>query len=89
MCSVELVEESGEVLCLVKPAKTKTRQFEIVCEQTANGDPKETVYWNEAGTKTEMGEGKLLASINHGAGVMAAQVSKEAVLTNSEVTIDS
>lgn len=71
---------SGEVLCLIKPINSKVKHFEIVCEGS-KGDPKETVYWNEAGTEVKMGESQLLTSENEAAGVMSSVNTTALILT--------
>jgi hypothetical protein len=61
---LELVK--GEYLCLLTPINSLTTTFTVKCEDTATaGDPKEVVYWNEAGTEVNIKEG-LLVSQNDG-----------------------
>jgi len=82
-----LINVSGEVLCLVSPL-TLTLTGKIKCEQGAKvGDPGETVYWNEAGTKVEMGENGLLASENGGTAKMAAEVGEGEGELNQEAEL--
>src|SRR6266404_5317363 len=73
-CGTKLFVVEGEVLCLIKPVEVLTKHFEVVCEDTSSGsgDPKETVYWNEAGTEVKMGANGLLITENEGAGVMSS-----------------
>jgi len=88
-CSIILIEVSGQVLCLIKPANTKASKFEVVCEETVvgSGDPKETTYWNESGVETTVGS--LLTSVNHGAGKVSAENTTAEVTANKEITIDA
>jgi opacity protein-like surface antigen len=62
----------GEVLCLLTPINVKTIKITVTC-QGEKGDPKETVYWNEAGKEVKMGTEALLGSENEGAFAMSAQ----------------
>jgi hypothetical protein len=92
-CVLVLVEVHGEVLCLIKPVNSKTKHFEIVCEETApgSGDPKETQYWNEAGTEVNINTttGGLLTAFSHGTPEMSAEKTTALILTSSEITIDA
>jgi hypothetical protein len=77
-----LLVVEGEVLCLIKPVNTEVKHWEIVCERGATaGDPKETVYWNEAGTKIQMGENLLLTHENEKAGVMSSELTTALILS--------
>jgi len=92
-CSIILVELKGEVLCLIKPVATKTAHFEIVCEETAagSGDPKETKYWNEAGSEVNINltTGGLLDSVSHMAFKGEALNTTLLILASKELTIDA
>jgi hypothetical protein len=89
-----LAKVKGEVLCLVTPL-TKTSKVKVLCEQTAAGDPKETKYWNAAGTEVTIPNG-LLSSLSESAFEMSAQGQNavaEGTVTNdsgvvTEVTLD-
>jgi hypothetical protein len=54
----------GEVLCLITPINSLTNTHTINCEQGTAGDPKETVYWKDDGSGTEVKVGALLATEN-------------------------
>ena len=71
-CSIVLVNTKGEVLCFITPVETKTKHFVVKCEQISNGDPKETIYW-ENGKEVNMGSEKLLTAFNHGTFEMSAE----------------
>jgi hypothetical protein len=92
-CGIVLTEVKGEVLCLIKPVATKGTHFEIVCEETAagSGDPKETKYWNEAGTEVNINitTAGLLTSPSHAAFKGSAENTTALILTNKEITIDA
>lgn len=82
-----LVLVSGQSLCLI-PINVLSTKLAITCEKgREKGDPGETVYWNESGTKVEMGEGGLLASENEGAQTMAALEGSIETTTSEEIEI--
>jgi hypothetical protein len=78
----------GDVLCLIKPINTLTRSYTIVCEKGAkDGDPGETMYWNNAGTLVEIPEG-LLSSEDEGATYkMSSEEGEGTIETKNEVEI--
>ena len=82
-CAGKLFIIEGQVLCLIKPINTKTKHFEIVCEQE-KGDPKETVYWNDKGEEVKMGLNLLLSKENEGAGKGAGELTTALILTTKE-----
>jgi hypothetical protein len=89
-CSVvnALFVVEGQLLCLMKPANSKVKHFEIVCEKGKEaGDPGETVYWNLAGTEVKMGEELFLTHENGGAGVMSSENMTELILTTNNLEI--
>jgi hypothetical protein len=50
----------GQYLCLLTPINALTKSLTVKCEKSATaGDPKEVVYWNEAGTEVNIKEGAL------------------------------
>jgi hypothetical protein len=62
----KLLLVKGEYLCLLTPINSLATTFTSKCEATSTaGDPKEVVYWNEAGTEVNIKEG-LLCSENDG-----------------------
>jgi len=79
-CSILLIEVTGQVLCLVTPKETSSTHAEIKCEKNG-ADPKETVYWTEAGTEVKMGNNLLLTSENHGAGKGSGEETSALILT--------
>jgi hypothetical protein len=89
VCAGVLVAVSGQVLCLIKPVATKTTHFEIVCEQSAVGDPKEVEYWGEQGQNVKMGLNLLLTSLNEGLGAASSEKTTALILTSKEITIDA
>jgi len=80
-CSILLVELTGQLLCLITPKETSSTHAEIKCEKVTGGDPKETVYWTEAGTEVKMGNNLLLTSENHGAGKGTGEETSLLILT--------
>ena len=91
-CSIVLTELKGEVLCLIKPANTKTTHFEGGCTETAagSGDPKEVTYWNEVGEEVTINKetAGLLMAISHAAFKGAAEALTAELTASKEVTID-
>jgi hypothetical protein len=85
----KLILVLGEVLCLITPTEVLTKKFKIKCEKGANaGDPKETMYWNEAGTLVEIPNG-LLASEDEGVTYkMSAENGEVEAETAEEIKID-
>ncbi len=81
-----LILVKGEVLCLIKPVNTLAKHFEIVCEQK-EGDPKETVYWNEEGKEVKMGEEGLLTAENDKTFVMSGELTTALILTPNNIEI--
>jgi len=86
-CSIILVELKGEVLCKATPGNVKSAKFKLTCEQTANGDPALTTYFNEKGEEVKMDANGLLTSINHGAFEMTALVTEAEMTTSPEIEI--
>jgi len=86
-CSIILIEVKGEVLCKATPGNVKTSKFKLVCEQTSNGDPALTTYFNEKGEEVKMGANGLLTSTNHGAFEMSAELTEAELTTNPEIEI--
>jgi hypothetical protein len=82
-----LVLVLGEVLCLVKPVNTKAAHFEVTCEQKAKGDPKEIVYWNEAGTEVKMGSEALKTALNEGKEEGSSEVTTATVTPEKEIEL--
>lgn len=86
--SEHLVLVLGEVLCLITPTNALAKTFTVKCEKGAKaGDPKETMYWNEAGTLVEIPEG-LLSSENEGVSYkMSAENGSAEAETSENVEI--
>jgi hypothetical protein len=81
-CLIALIVVEGQLLCLIKPINTITKHWEIVCTKgKEQGDPGETLYWNETGTEVKMGEGLLLSKENEGAGEMAGENATALILS--------
>jgi hypothetical protein len=84
----KLILVKGETLCLGTPINSLTTVSTGKCETTGTaGDPKEVVYWNEAGTEVNIKEG-LLASENDGTSYeMAAEEGSGSTTTAEQVEL--
>jgi hypothetical protein len=84
----ELILVKGENLCLITPINSLATTFTVKCEATSTaGDPKEVVYWNEAGTEVNIKEG-LLSSKNDGTSFeMSSESGSGSFTTATEVEI--
>ncbi len=78
----KLILVLGQVLCLITPIIGLAKTFTINC-LGEKGDPKEVVYWNEAGTEVNIKEG-LLASENEGVSYKMADQAGEGTFETSE-----
>lgn len=84
-CVIVLVLVLGEVLCLIKPVNSKTKHFEIKCDQKV-GDPEETVYWNSKGAEVKLKEA-LLTSKDDKAYEGSGQSTTALILTTKEIEL--
>jgi hypothetical protein len=74
----------GALLCLIKPVNMLAKHFEIVCEKSAVGDPKEVHYWNDKGVQQTA---ELKTAINGAAEEMTAWAGTTLILSELEVEI--
>ena len=84
----KIISSRCQLLCLIKPVEKLSKHFEIICEKgKAEGDPGETVYWNEKGEEAKMGENLLLTHENEKAGTMSSELTAALILTPNELLI--
>jgi hypothetical protein len=79
----------GEVLCLITPINmAANKKFTVKCERGAeDGDPGETVYWNEAGTQVNMGTEGLLTKEDPGTYQMSSEEGEGTFETTQNVEL--